>query len=360
MLRANIHIRLVKLRQLYKIAVVPLLYIVLLMNIGHYASAQDLHFSQFFETPILRNPSLSGIFPGDIRAQLVHRNQWNSVTNAYKTSSVNATYKLPTGKGDDFFTAGLQLLYDKAGTLGLTTAHVLPAIGYYKAINAEKQSYVSVGFMGGLVQKRIDRSKITTNAQYDGLAYNPALANGENITTPNLSYWDGAVGVNYFSAFGTDNKHNFFAGAAYHHFHRPPSSFYRNEIAALNAKWGLSGGMQVSINEVNFFNIQVDYSVQGPASQIIGGVLYGYKIGDIQNPDYTLQGGLMWRWRDAVIPVVKLDYNPFSLALSYDVNVSALKTASQYRGGFELSVSYIGFLNRYNEAKYKMGYPRFQ
>ena len=49
--------------------------------------AQDIHFSQFFEAPLLRNPSLAGIFTGDIRVQAVFRDQWTSVTNAYKTGS---------------------------------------------------------------------------------------------------------------------------------------------------------------------------------------------------------------------------------------------------------------------------------
>jgi len=41
---------------------------------------QDPHFSQFFEAPLLRNPSLAGLFAGDIRLQTVYRNQWQSVT----------------------------------------------------------------------------------------------------------------------------------------------------------------------------------------------------------------------------------------------------------------------------------------
>ncbi len=60
--------------------------------------AQDIHFSQFFETPLLRNPALAGIFTGDIRAQGVFRDQWNSVTNAYKTASLNGEYKCLSGK----------------------------------------------------------------------------------------------------------------------------------------------------------------------------------------------------------------------------------------------------------------------
>src|ERR1700704_3261164 len=98
--------------------------IVLLMLIQS-ARSQDLHFSQFFEAPLLRNPSLAGIFNGDYRIQGVYRDQWNSFTNGYRTGSLNGEYKMPVGKGNDFITTGLQLLFDKAGTVGLTTTEIL-------------------------------------------------------------------------------------------------------------------------------------------------------------------------------------------------------------------------------------------
>src|SRR5260221_9995058 len=92
--------------------------------------AQDLHFSQFFEAPLLRNPSLAGIFTGDYRIQGVYRDQWNSFTNAYKTGSFNGEYKMPIGQSNDFLTMGLQILYDKAGSAGLTTSEIFPALNY--------------------------------------------------------------------------------------------------------------------------------------------------------------------------------------------------------------------------------------
>src|SRR5690606_35637327 len=90
------------------------IFLVLLLPIM--AGAQDIHFSQFFETPVLRNPALAGIFTGDYRVQAVYRDQWRSVTDGYKTVSLNGEYKLPVGKMDDFMTIGAQALFDKAGT----------------------------------------------------------------------------------------------------------------------------------------------------------------------------------------------------------------------------------------------------
>src|SRR5215204_143360 len=124
--------------------------IVLLLTVQTLSFSQDIHFSQFFEAPLLRNPSLAGIYSGDIRVQGVYRDQWNSFTNAYRTGSINAEYKMPVGKGNDFMTTGIQALFDRSGTVGLTSAHVLPALNYHKSLSNSKLMFLSLGFMGGL------------------------------------------------------------------------------------------------------------------------------------------------------------------------------------------------------------------
>lgn len=326
---------------------------------GTAVKSQDLHFSQFFEAPLLRNPSLAGIFTGDIRVQMVYRDQWNSFTNAYKSGSLNAEYKAPVGRGDDFLTMGVQILYDKAGTVGLTTTHFLPALNYHKSLSGDKRTYLSFGFMGGLVDKRIDRSKVTTNSQYDGAAFNPSLADGETFAVPKYMYFDGSFGASFNSSFGENDANSYFIGVAYHHFNRPRNSFYRTAAAALNPKYVFSGGLKFNVDDYASFTLQADHSTQGAFSETIGGVLYSYKIGEPDAPAYTLSGGALLRWKDALIPVIKIDYNPFAVALSYDVNVSQLKTVSQGRGGFELSISYIGFLDRDNTSRDKVLCPRF-
>jgi type IX secretion system PorP/SprF family membrane protein len=325
-------------------------------------AAQDIHFSQFFEAPLLRNPSLAGIFTGDIRVQGVYRNQWGSVTIPYKTGSFNFEYKKPIGRGDDFITTGLQLLYDKAGTTNFTTTNVLPALNYHKSLSDQKTKYLSLGFMGGIVQRRIDRSKMTTNNHYDGNGFNPGLADGESFVNANYSYADGSVGMSFNSAIGGDGKagDNYFFGVAYHHFNRPKNTFYTSPAIELSPKWVISSGVRFDLNETSYFTLQADHNIQGPYRETVGGALYSYKIGnDYDNPDYTVHFGAFLRWKDAFIPVVKLDYNPFSVALSYDVNVSELKTASQGKGGMELSVTYRGFFDRNNSSRNAVLCPKF-
>jgi type IX secretion system PorP/SprF family membrane protein len=318
------------------------------------ATAQDIHFSQFFEAPLLRNPSLAGIYNGDVRVQAVYRDQWNSVTNAYKTGSLNSEYKMPVGKGDDFLTLGLQMLFDRAGTVAFTSTHVLPALNFHKSLSDNTNRYLSLGFMGGMVQRRLDRSKMTTNSQYEG------QGDGETFTNSQFTYLDGAVGMSFNTQLNDNVNDNMFVGLAYHHFSRPRASFYRDPTIEMTPKWVASAGVRFGVTEAGYFTLQGDYSVQGGFRETVAGALYGFKLGeDLEKPLYTVHGGAFLRWNDAVIPVIKIDYTPLSFSLSYDVNISKLKTSSFGRGGFELGVSYIGFLDRERSAIKALHCPRF-
>lgn len=316
--------------------------------------AQDIHFSQFFEAPLVRNPSLAGIYTGDIRLQAVYRDQWNSVTNAYKSGSLNGEYKMPAGKGNDFMTLGMQILYDRAGSIGWTSVHALPALNFHKSLSADRNRYLSLGFMGGLVQRSFDISKMTTNSQYDGGGL------GENLADAQYTYLDGSAGMSYNSDLNGNPDNNFFIGAAYHHFNRPNISFYRDPNIELSPKWVFSGGLRFGVGDYAYVTLQSDHSRQGAFSETVGGAMYGLKIGgNPDQPDYVIHGGAFLRWNDALIPVIKLDYSPFSFALSYDVNISKLKPSSYGRGGFELSLSYISFLKRDKSTLNSTLCPRF-
>ena len=316
--------------------------------------SQDVHLSQFFEAPLLRNPSLAGIFSGDVRVQGVYRSQWQSVTVPYVTQSVNAEYKLPVGSSNDFITMGMQILHDKAGTTALTTTNVYPALNYHKALSADKSTYLSMGFMGGYVQRSIDRSKITTDATYTH------GGDGEDFTATKYGYLDGSAGMSFNSTLGIDQQTTYFLGLAYHHFNKPRPSFYNDASVQVQPKIVASGGIKFPIDETSYLTMEADYSKQAVNTEVIGGLMYSRKIGtDYDNPLYTIHFGGYVRYKDAFIPVMKLDYHPFSVALSYDVNTSALKTASQSRGGFELSISYLGFLDRYNSTRDAVLCPHF-
>ncbi len=338
----------------------PLWMCSLLLIMGGNAVAQDIHFSQFFETPLLRNPALAGIFSGDIRVQGVYRNQWNSVTTAYQTGSFNAEYKKPIGRGDDFITLGGEILYDKAGTVALQSTHILPAINYHKSLSAERNMYLSLGFMGGWVQRSIDRSKITTNSQYDGTGFNPGLSNGETFPRNSYSYLDGSVGMSFNTQLGDNQDNNIYFGVGYHHFNKATKvSFYGNPNYEMIPKWVASAGVRMNVNEYSFFTLLADYSKQGTFTETMVGALYSWRLDDIEDPKYILHVGSLIRWKDALIPVAKIEFKPVAVSVSYDANISQLKSASKGRGGFELGVTYQKYLDRNNSKTDAVRCPRF-
>jgi type IX secretion system PorP/SprF family membrane protein len=315
---------------------------------------QDIHFSQFFEAPLLRNPALAGLFNGDFRVQMIYRDQWRSVTDGYKTGSLNGEYKLPVGKLDDFLTIGGQVLFDRAGTASLTQTSLLPMLNYHKSLSADQNRYLSLGFMGGVVNRHFDRSKIITDGSYGG------GIDDETTAIPNYTYLDGSVGLSFNSNLSSDPEDNFYLGLGYHHFTKPKNSFFRDPSVQLDPKWVASAGFRFGVTEYSYVTIQADHSVQKNYEETIAGAMYGFKIGpEIDKPDYTIHGGAFLRWKDAIIPVIKVDHSGFSFSFSYDVNISTLNTASLGRGGFELSLSYIGFLDRNNSTVNAVRCPRF-
>ena len=338
----------------------PLLSFILLLIFSGSAYTQDIHFSQFFETPLLRNPALAGIFSGDIRVQAVYRNQWNSVTVPYQTGSFNAEYKKPIGRGDDFITIGGQILYDKAGTVALQSTHILPAVNYHKSLSAERNMYLSLGFMGGWVQRSINRSKVTTNSQYDGTGFNPGLSDGETFPRNSYSYLDGSVGMSFNTQIGDNADNNIYLGVAYHHFNKATKiSFYGNPNYEMIPKWVGSFGLRMNMNETSYFTFYGDYSKQGTYTETLAGALYSWKLDDNEAPKYVLHAGALLRWKDALIPVAKLEFKPMAVSVSYDANISQLKSASYGRGGFELALTYQKYLDRNNTGTDAVRCPKF-
>lgn len=317
------------------------------------AATQDIHFSQFFEAPLYRNPALAGIVNGDYRLQSVYRSQWNSITDAYKTTSINAEYKLPV-KGDDYLTLAAQVFHDRAGTTSLSSTHLLPAINYHKALSSDKSMYLSLGFMGGYVQRRIDRSKVTTNSTYDN------GSDGEDALIPKFGYWDGSAGISFNSQLGERSENNLVLGAALHHFIRPKNSFYGNAAVVVPPKWVFSGDVRFAMGERSLLTLHNDYSRQGSYSEKLSGVIYTYKLGAYTDePELTVGAGGFMRWGDALIPVVQLNCKSVALSMSYDVNVSRLAQTTYGQGGYELSLTHTGFLDRDNSSANAVLCPKF-
>jgi type IX secretion system PorP/SprF family membrane protein len=329
------------------------------------AYAQDIHFSQFYETAIMRNPALTGIFSGDYKVGVNYRSQWSDISVPFRTGLISAETKIAVNKEvGDYVSFGVCATYDHAGSIDFNSMQVYPAINFNKALEDVHGSYLSFGFTGGYIQRSIDVSKMTFSSQYSGGSYNGNNQSGETIGTNKIQTYDLGAGISLNSSLGQENNINYYLGAAAYHITKPSQTFdgAQNYIR-LDTKWEGNAGFKWSVNPQYALTMHFNYSQQGAYQEIMAGGLVSWRHlqqADMAPLNFTLYLGAFYRVNDAIIPTVKIDYNAYSVTFSYDVNNSTLKTASQGAGGFEMSLFARGIFKKEKSATDATKCPRFE
>lgn len=324
---------------------------------------QDIHFSQFYENGILRNPALTGIFSGDYKAGVNYRTQWSSISVPFQTMLATAETRMLVGREvGDYVSIGIAATYDHAGSISFNSMQLYPAINYNKALADGHRSYLSVGFTGGYIQRSFDMSKATFSTQYVGGEFNQLAASGENIQNVSMQAYDLGAGISFNSTVGPTRNVNYYIGAAAFHVSRPKQTFAGdNDLLRLDTKW--SGNMGVRANFNNQFGLTLhgNYTVQGGYKETIIGGLVSWQAGNSEkSQNFVLYAGMFMRFKDAVIPTVKIDYNQYSLTASYDFNTSSLKPATNGMAGYELSLFIRGRYKRTTQMGMQVQCPRFE
>ncbi len=319
----------------------------------------DIHFSQFYETSILRNPALTGVFASDYKVGVYYRNQWSSITHPYETKLVSGEGRVALSEmSDDFFSFGLLGFTDKAGSIDQKITGFYPAVNYNKSMNVDHNTYLSVGFTGGSISYSFDPQKATFNNQFQGGRFNPNLPSMENLPAAKMSFWDLGAGLNYNTSSGVNNNITYMIGVSGYHFTQPKFSYYQVDGITQNMRLNGNAAASFIVTPDITAQIQTNVALQGAYKEIMLGGLVSWNKHIAERKDFTITGGAFYRHRDAIIPIVKIKYNQMALAASYDVNVSTLKDASKMMGGFELTLFIIGDFTDKGMAK-KMVCPHF-
>lgn len=325
------------------------------------AAQADIHFSQFYETSILRNPALTGIFSNDYKVGAYYRQQWASISNPFVTTLAYAEARFAVGRvSNDYFSIGFLGYTDKAGSVDQKISSIYPAINYSKCLDPDKNRYLSLGFTGGYTQYSFDLSKATFNNQYQNGLFDVNNPTFENITNTKMTMWDLGTGINFNSNAGENNNVTYIIGISGYHLTQPKFSYFENSSITENIRWNLNAAVGFNIAENVTTQIHTNYALQGSYSELItGGLITWAEPGSGSKPDYSITGGVFYRYLDAIIPVVKIKYKNTAIAASYDVNVSTLKEASNLRGGYELTFSITGDFSDKSGILKKTVCPKF-
>lgn len=314
--------------------------------------AQDVHFTQYFTSPLTLNPAMTGLVAEDLRFSANYRMQWASVSpNPYITGSLSYDMAMLKGKlpEGDALGIGVMGLYDKSGSGGLTNTTVGLSLAYHKAFGYDKQQHFSIGAQAYLVQKHLDFAKLTFEDQYNtSTGTLNGNGTGEVFNNADLTYPDYNVGLMYSGKLA-DHVTGYF-GYSYYHLTQPVESFISDYKHAIHPRQtGYMGG-SFDMNENTVLYASALYQNQAAATE----VLLGAAVGFVLNPGHDLEyqkstifylGG-WYRYGDAVSPYLAIEWSKMRIGFSYDVNVSSFTPATGGVGAYEISLIYFGRINR--------------
>jgi type IX secretion system PorP/SprF family membrane protein len=325
------------------------------------AKGQDIHFSQFYNSPLSLNPAMTGLFLEDIRAIANYRNQWGTVTTPYETMAASVEFSALKGiLYDDYVGFGLMVMNDRAGDLNLRNTQIQLSASYSKALNGDGNQYLTAGAQIGLVQNAFNSAGLLFDSQYDGTQLDPNINSGENIDRPNFFYPDVSAGIAWY--FAPEERTSFYVGVGMQHLNRPNISFYSNAVDRLYRRFVIHGGLEFPFGASLSFVPRAVIISQGPYAETNVGALVKFSVHPDYGVDYgqtAFYVGSMFRIGDAIIPIVRFDYNQVSITASYDVNTSELENASRGNGGFELSLVWKQFTSDNANNRGPVGCPTF-
>lgn len=310
------------------------------------AQAQDPNFSQFFVSPLTLNPAMTGKFNGDFRIAGNYRDQWPAISKAFITSTASLDFPVLRSRLSELDTwgVGVMAMTDKTANGILSTNLLSISTAYHKGLDEDGLHQVGIGFQASYNTKRLDGTKLNFEDELDQFG-GWSIPSGEPINNQmlNLTYMDVSAGFLYNGS--TDGYNNFYFGASAYHLNKPRESFTGDVFYTLNPRYTAHAGGAIPIGDATrTIYLSSLYSHQGGANNIVVGAAAGFALNDEPDNPSNFYAGLWTRFNnvnDALIPYVGLEFNGFRLGASYDVNISSLKTASQSRGGLEISLIYI-------------------
>jgi type IX secretion system PorP/SprF family membrane protein len=317
--------------------------------------AQDVHYSQFFNAPILTNPALTGKFNQDFRAGIHYRNQWNSIQTPFISyhgffdfNLVKLPYKI------DKLGIGLLFMNDEM-TSDLKNQHVLLTSAVHKYLDPYKRHLISFGVQTGMVRKAFNPNGLNFENQIDRTSYtiNPSLSSGEQILSEPILSASSGLGTHWEYIISPKFKSQ--VGYSMFNFIRQRENPYmidhgnrRSVRQTATFKFSAQVLPRISIQPHILFTWQA-----GAWENLVGGSI-GYKVypGNI-NPNSIGHFGAWYRLNDAVIYYVGLRHQSFEFNFSYDATVSSLDQVRDIPmftrktvGAYEFSIIWHGFFKR--------------
>lgn len=306
--------------------------------------AQDLRFSQWFNSPLTTNPANTGFIPdADFRIGANYRSQFINVMDVpYKTISIFGDAQIMRDRIESgWLGVGGVILRDVAGSGNLTSTKVYGSLAYHQMLGLS--SLLSAGFNLGWANKRIDPTRLKFPDQFNQATgfFDAGVPTSVVFNSTSTSYMDMQVGLNY-AYFPTEDLY-VNGGFSVHHINRPRETFFMESgfdnrlapryIGFVNAS--------VKLNEQVIVNPMAYYTNQASASELVGGLSANYNLSG--DGETQVIGGMYYRVGESLIPLIGFQWKNFRMSFTYDVTTSSLSQYNNARGAIEFSLLKHGF-----------------
>lgn len=311
------------------------------------AQAQDIHFTLHRMTPLAFNPATTGGFYGSYRVSVLYRDQYRSVAGngGYKTPTFSVDVPVIRGfKKTDWVGVGIFFYSDQSGSGALTQSAFKVSAAYHWALNKKGTSTLAIGYQTGSVQREIKNPEklIFEDQLLMGVETSLDLP---NIDTDKKGFLDHVGGLKFTSKYNKTDE--FYIGVAAGRFGNPDWSLLTTggNFRVDPRAYGEIGMSTVLSKKVRFSPNITYQKIMGTAAStiVVQGML---DLNYDPEKEIVLRGGLGYRSGagigDAIQIMLGADIKDIRVMLGYDVNISALTSASGSFGAFELAAQYIG------------------
>ncbi len=334
-------------------------------------AAQDIHFTQFYMSPLTMNPAMSGKFEGTVRIGGIYRGQWASVvsgSNSFKTPSVWADAPVIRGfRKRDWIGVGLMFFTDKAGQVGLKHSATKLGATYHLALDKKGNNVLSIGGQYGKGSRKLGDDRRYEDGYDNSGQYSQSNSKEGNVAD-DAGYTDIDAGIILTAKLNKRMDMNIGFGM----FHinegkyslvgpsNPNGPAPTNPTpgdAKIPRRMAIHGQFNAELNDKWTLNPAFQFQSMSGADEIQLQGMLGYLFD--KQKDITINFGLGYRMRDALQAIAGVKYKDLRVGLAYDINTSSLNTASNYRGGFELAANYIIRIYKPSIIRPKVLCPRF-
>jgi len=310
------------------------------------ALGQDIHFSQFYFSPLNLSPALVGVHSGEVSFMSNYRSQWESVGVDYMTFSGTIERKIYLESlKSSYFAAGLLFNFDQAGTSQLSRTNLGVSASYSRQITPV--FFMTAGGHLGINQRAFRTKELTFDNQFNGEIFDPNRPR-ESFDNTSVLNIDLSGGLNFriqpVEAHPLTKRSKIDFGVGVHHLTSPSDAFYlddgirtyRRYSAYVLSTLMLNPNFDVIVRGATHFEGSYRQTMVGAGAKIFINRQPARELAVLLGGSYRFH-----EFGDAMIPHIEFHIQQWILGLSYDVNISELQEATDRQGGIEVALRYL-------------------